>query len=107
MALQYPHTISIEIQPEFSKDASGNFQAVAGTGGAFTSSCRFEPAGENPVIKGDNGEDIVFTWMVYMPKTETELNFGDKVTITLANGSQYSGTLKRQYNGQFNSRLWV
>lgn len=106
MVSQYPHTITIQLQGEFEQDASGNFQPKAGTGGTFSSECRAEPAGTNPVIKGADGEDIVFVWVVYMPKSVVNFQFGDDVTVTI-NGENFSGTVKRQYNGQFNTRLWV
>ena len=106
--MQYPHSISVISSPEFTQNEdTGNFQQVPETGGTFESECRAEPAGSNPIIKGIDGNDIVFAWIVYMPKTETEFKFGDKVVVTLGNGSQYEGTVKRQYNGQFNTRLWV
>lgn len=108
MVSQYPHRITIVSNPEFAQnEESGNFQQVPDTESTFESECRAEPAGSNPVIKGADGEDVVISWLVYMPKTEMEFSYGDKVLVTMQNGSQYEGTVKRQSNGQFNSRLWV
>ena len=103
---QYPHSITVTKVPDYEQGVDGNF-STDGEATTFVSSCRVEPAGDNPVIKGVDGSDIVFRWIVYMPRTEEELDFGSPVMITLKNGSQYQGTLKRQYNGQLNSRLWV
>lgn len=105
--MQYPDTIEITKDPEFTQDEeTGNFESgEANT--PFTSECRAEPAGSNPVIKGANGDDIMYSWIVYMPKTSEVFEFGDAVKVTKADGSEFIGNVKRQYNGQFNSRLWV
>jgi len=106
MVKQYPHTITVDITPGFEPDEKGNLQET-GQSGTFSSDCRAEPAGSNPVIKGADGEDLVYSWIVYMPKTDVKLSFGDTVTITVENGQQHSASLKRQHNGQLNTRLWV
>lgn len=104
---QYPDNIEVTKIPEYLQDEdTGNFEPV-GEGEIFTSECRAEPAGSNPVIKGADGSDIVYAWIVYMPQTTEVLTFGDTVKITKADGSVYEGSLKRQYNGQFNTRIWV
>lgn len=111
MVNQYPHTIIIQPQGEFEQDASGNFNPSAWSGEVFSSECRAEPAGSNPVIKGPvirgvDGGEIAFGWEVFLPKTDKNFRFGDKVTITV-DGNEFPDTLKRQYNGQFNTQLWV
>ena len=106
MVKQYPDTVVITKLPEFTQDANGNFQP-AGEGVTFTSECRAEPAGSNPVIKGNDGNDIVYSWIVYFPKSSEVFSFGENVEITRADGSIFESSLKRQSNGQLNSRLWV
>lgn len=105
--MQYPDNIVITGNADFiQNEQTGNFEPVS-PGTAFSSECRAEPAGSNPVIKGKDGDDIVFSWIVYLPKTSEVFQFGDKVAITKADGSVFNADVKRQYNGQFNSRLWV
>lgn len=106
MVTQYPHNITISRLPEYTQGEDGNF-ATEDSPVTFASECRAEPAGANPVIKGVDGEDVTYSWIVYMPMTAQEFQFGDPVEITLINGSKYASTLKRQSNGQFNTRLWV
>lgn len=107
MVKQYPDIIQIVTDSDYEQDVNGNFVPIAGSGSTFTSSCRAQPAGDNPVIKGDDGNDLVYSWVIYMPKTSAELEFGANVTLTRHDGIVFTGSLKRQYNGQLNSRLWV
>lgn len=106
MVNQYPDTVLITRKPEFAQNASGNYKP-AGEESTFTSECRAEPAGDNPVIKGADGNMVEYSWIVFMPKTSEVFAFGDTVQITKADGSIYKGSLKRPSNGQFNTRLWV
>lgn len=106
MVKQYPDTILITSDPAFTQDSKGYFES-SGAGGTFTSGCRAEPAGSNPVIKGEDGNDLVYSWIVYLPKTSEAFAFGAGVTLTLADGSIHKSSLKRSSNGQFNTRLWV
>lgn len=106
MVVQYPHTILITRHPDYAQDGSGDFQPT-GSATTFTGDGRAEPAGSNAVVTGPDGDKEAYSWIVYMPRTEEEFSYGDTVTITFENGSVKTGTLKRQSNGQFNTRLWV
>ena len=103
--MQYPHNILITKKPVFEQDENHNFKPVD-EGVEFPFECRAEPADNNPVIKGADGNDVVCSWIVYMPKTIEVFEFGDKVKITI-DEVEYENTLKRQSNGQLNTRLWV
>jgi hypothetical protein len=103
---QYPHSISITPQPALKQDAEGNvYTSTDGT--AVVMDCRVEPSHNNGTISGVDGKQVAYTFVVYMPMTVLEFTPGDKVTVTLENGSQYNGRVKRQSNGQLNTRLWV
>ncbi|HCY40440.1 MAG TPA: hypothetical protein DHV48_03665 [Prolixibacteraceae bacterium] len=106
MVGQYPDIIVISPKPEFAQDENGNFEADDAAN-AFTSECRAEVAGSNPILAGTDGQTVSYKWIVYMPKTSEFFEVGDEVTLTKADGSIYTGSLKQQSNGQFNSRLWV
>lgn len=108
MITQYPHSVTVTTIAPSTQDGVGDYQP---TGVAATTigplECRAEPAGSNPLLKGPDGDDLTYDWIVYMPPLATELTFGYRVTITMQNGSTFTGSLKRQSNGQFNTRLWV
>lgn len=104
--MQYPDTIVIVGSSAYTQDTEGDF--VTGvSGNTFTSDCRGEPAGDNPAIRGEDGDILVYSWVVYMPKTTVKFVFGDKVTLTKDDGSVYESFVKSHYNGQLNSRVWV
>jgi len=105
MVTQYPHSITITVTPALFADESGNLEGGKEVNHLF--SCRAEPASGNGIIRTQNGEEVVYTWVVYLPSPGTEFSPGDAVEITLSNGSKYTGTIKRQSDGQLNSRLWV
>jgi hypothetical protein len=105
MVTQYPHTIVITATPTLTADDDGNLSG--GTATDYSYSCRVEPASNNGIIRTENGDEIIYTFVVYMAAITSEFTPGDAVEITLTNGSHYSGTIKRQSNGQLNTRLWV
>lgn len=106
MVTQYPHSITITPKVDPVQGQSGNFTApVSGT--PVTSMCRVEPAGSNPVLTGADGNVVNYAFVVYMPLQTNQFRYGDAVVITLANQSQFTGFIKQQSNGQFNTRLWV
>lgn len=104
--MQYPDTILVTKESTFTQGLTGNFQAGA-AGATFTSECRGEVAGQNAVIVGIDGNEVKYSWIVYMPRTTEQFEFGSLVTFTKADGGVYSGTVKLFSNGQLNSRLWV
>ncbi len=106
MVSQYPDIVTITRQPEYVQDANGIMNA-SGTPEIFTSECRAERAGKNPVINTVDGQALNYAFIVYMPKTSEIFSFGNEVSITKADGSIITGTLKESSNGQFNTRLWV
>jgi hypothetical protein len=88
------------------QDEEGNvYTSTDGT--AVVMDCRVEPSQNSGTISGVDGQQVAYTFVIYMPLTVLEFTPGDTVTVTLANGSQYNGRVKRQSNGQLNTRLWV
>ncbi|MCK9592709.1 MAG: hypothetical protein M0Q91_11960 [Methanoregula sp.] len=106
MVSQYPDTVTVSHGATWKQQTDGDYEANAAAS-TFTSECRCEPASSNPVLRGDDGAEIAYQWIVYMPQTTTVFGFGDPVSMVLANATTYTGTVKRQSNGQLNSRLWV
>jgi hypothetical protein len=106
MVNQYTHSITITATPELLQDENGNVYTAA-DGQSYTYDCRFEPAKSTNIVRTQDGDVINATWIVYMAPLTIDFTEGDKVLMTLKNGNQYVGTMKRQHNGQFNTRLWV
>lgn len=106
MVSQYPDIVTITRQPAYVQDANGTMNTT-GTPEIFTSDCRAEKAGKNPVINTVDGQALSYAFIVYMPKTSEIFSFGDEVSVTKADGSVITGTIKDSSNGQFNTRVWV
>lgn len=106
MVSQYPDIVTITRQPAYTQDANG-IMNTTGTPVTFISECRAEKAGKNPVINTVDGQALNYAFIVYMPKTSEIFSFGDGVSVTKADGSIITGTIKDSSNGQFNTRLWV
>lgn len=107
MAQQYPHSIIITTQNEPEQGADGNYTAPADST-EFASVCRIEPASSHePTVSVSDGRALNYRYVVYMPPTAEQFSFGDQVEITLVNGTEITGLLLQQYNGQMNTRIWV
>ncbi len=105
MVTQYPHRIKVSVKSGSVKDpVTGNY--TKGTGAGYEFPCRAEMSKGNEEIKGVDGSDLAFSYTVYMSKTTIDLVYGSEVEIQLLNKT-VKGTLKRQENGQLNTRLWV
>jgi len=105
MVEQYPHTMTIAKLTDFEQDGNGNFQPDE-TPMDISKECRCEPAKFNPIITGPDGQSLSYEWTVYMPPLDVNLQFGTEVTLVTATGV-YLGTVKRQHNGYFNTKIWV
>jgi hypothetical protein len=105
--VQYPHTLTAKIIGPGTKDAMGN--PIPGTETSRVQKCRAEaPNVKTEPIKNNDGESLAFSWIVYMPFGVAKLAEGTEVSITDKDGSLFcTGTVKRFYNGQLNTRLWL
>lgn len=103
---RYPDSITITQTPEPVQDADGNFSIPEGAE-TFTSDCRFRPAGANNTVTGDDGETVAYSYKVYMPVADEQFNFGDSISGTTHSGFAITGKVKRHYNRQKHSEVWV
>lgn len=104
MVAQYPHSITVMWKTKPTQDMNGDW--VEGSINTFTSVCRAEANGEGKTLTGVDGSTIYFSYHVFMPKTSQLIPFGAAAEITIS-GSVASCSVKQQYNGQLNSRLWL
>lgn len=106
MVNRYPDTITITSFPQAVQDGSGHFSIPTGES-VFNSECRFQPAGANNVIRGDDGDEITYSHKVYMPPTDSTFEFGDTATGTIHDGSTFNGKVKGHHNRQTHTIVWV
>lgn len=104
--VRYPDTITIISEPDLVQDdTTGNFYSE-GDPVVFSSECNAIPGEYNPLIKGPDGNVLMYEWIVSMPLTALKFKFGDKILLVKSDGN-YEGTVKRQNNGRNNTLLWV
>ena len=107
MVSQYPDTLIITWEPTPVQDGNGEWEPSGGENGRFEGVCRIEPNGKGQKIAGVDGALIDFAFNVFMPKTSYVIPVEANVFITTRNGQSINSTVKRNYNGQLNSRLWL
>lgn len=105
MVKQYPHTLKATIQGAATTDVNGDVQP--GTPTTFKGECRAELNTEGRTIRGVDGNEMAYSFTVFMPKTTTEFPYNTEVSITMDANRVVKGTAKGQSNGQLNTRLWV
>lgn len=111
MVVQYPHFLFVQdLEGESYQDANGNWVTDEPTW-KFHSKCREETNGKGSYINTVDGQHIMFSSLVQLPKKTEGVNEGRKVLIS----DNYSTTerirlkglvLKYDY-GQLHCRLWV
>jgi hypothetical protein len=106
MVGQYPHNLKVTIPGQGREDeATGNY--IPGTPTIFEASCRAELNTEAKVIRGEDGNDVAYSFTVYTRKTDVVFPYNSEVEITMGANRTVKGTVKGQSNGQLNTRIWV
>jgi len=102
---QYPDSIAITTIASGWQNASGVW--TAGTSGVYTFSCRAEVNGAGKKTTGADGALIDYTFDVFMPVTTVVIPAGSDFVLTALSNGSISSKVKRAFNSQFNSRLWL
>lgn len=69
--------------------------------------CRAEPNGQGKFIASEDGQNIVYSWVVYLDLGIERIPYGTEVKI-FKDGDQFaSGQVKLFVEGQKNCRLWL
>jgi hypothetical protein len=109
MFTQYPHILKFDIITGGSEeiDENGDTVIVPGATTIIEVKCRFEPNATGEIIISNDGMQLNFGWIVYLPLSQPEVEFG--TVIRGYNGDDYfaSGVVKRYSEGQLNARAWV
>lgn len=107
MVTQYPHALIITWNPTPVLDENGEWASSGEISGNFESICRAEPNNDSRrKLTGVDGSTIDFAFTVFMPKSSIVIPYGADVALTI-DGSTITGTVKRAFNGQLNSRIWL
>ena len=103
--IQYPHKLTATIVSGTTQDENGNW--VPGTPTTRQMDCRAEPNDKGRLLQLADGSQILYAWVVYMPKGTTSVPDGTQVEVFWGSELIGRGTVKRFSQGQLNSRLWL
>lgn len=111
MAKQYPHFLYVKVMGGNStRDDAGNWIA-AGEEFMFHTICREETNGKGHVINGQDGKSIIYSSIVYMPKSVARLKEGAEIAIYESKDTNSVCLIRKQVlkfdAGQLGCRLWV
>ena len=105
MVQQYPHFINVTIvTPPTQNTTTG--QWTVGSTSYLTLDCRAEVNGAGKKIAGNDGVLMDFAFTCYFPKMNTVIPVDSEYVLSMDNATA-EGKVKRQSNGQLNSRLWL
>ena len=102
---QYPDSIVITTAASGSQNASGVW--TAGATGSYSFDCRAEVNGTGKRIPSNDGALIDYSFLVFLPVMTTIIPPESDYVLTLLSNSTITGKVKRAFNGQLNSRLWL
>lgn len=106
MVTQYPDSITITVTGEPTQDSVSGFGAASTESTDYTFQCRAEKNTKGFFIRGVDGSQIDYAFVIYMPRTATNLPIGSKYVLTKGT-EQYAGRIKDANNGQLNSMIWL
>lgn len=102
---QYPHVVTlIQIAPA-SRDADGNPTEGASSSQSFEG--RYETNGSGKMIQGQDGSQITYNGIVYLPIPSALIAAGDQIEVTHEGNLKAAGEVKQYSEGFFNARIWL
>jgi hypothetical protein len=107
MIIKRPHILKYNL-PGTDSTQNENGDWISGTtGGNVEISCRYEPNGSGKTIPSNDGNQVVYSGIVYLDKGAIPVIFGTPVEVFYSGRSIFNGNAISFSNGQKNSRLWV
>lgn len=109
MIIQYPNILRFTqtTAGEPYRDENGDIVIPDGTTTLFEIKCRFEPNQKGETIPSNDGLQLNYGWIVYMPLPQLDIPEGIMITGFYGEKQIASGTVKRFSKGQLNARAWV
>lgn len=107
---QYPHFLFVHVVSESVQDNEGNWTDPVDEW-VLHANCREETNGAGRQINGPDGKAVVFSSIVYLPKSTASIDYNTEAKVTDVNDSNAKPRVKGQvlnfYPGQMNCRLWL
>lgn len=107
--MQYPHTITLTTVGASTTDANGDYSTPAATEVELKG--RYEASGGKNLIPGDQGQQVEYTGIVYLPFPETPIALGSEIEVHNSDGWLLAkGTVLQFMRGEVlreNARIWL
>lgn len=105
MVTQYPDTVKVTATAPATRDENGNWTLATTTTTDLTG--RWEANGKGLFVATLNGQQIVYSGIVYLPKGTAQPPYGAKVEVYRDGLLTAKGQVQNFYSGQLNCRLWL
>lgn len=107
MVNQYPYQLVIQtIQDPIYDEESGSWTEETTIEEDYVK-CRDDSNSAGSVIQTTDGEEYVFSYVIYMPFGTKPIELGSKVKVLNGNELRAEGRVKKFYKGQLHSILWL
>lgn len=110
MVTQYPHYLYVHVVGAATQDDEGNWTNTADNWNLH-SMCREETNGRGSVINGADGRAVVYSSVIYLPKSAGEVQAGTEIVVSQFNDVEDGVRIKARVikcdTGQLNKRIWV
>lgn len=110
MINQYPHYLFVHVVGASTQDEDGNWTNPTDSW-RLHSMCREETNGKGEVINGADGRSVVYSSVIYMPKSAVEIQDGTEIVVSQFNDAEDGVRIKARVikcdTGQLNKRIWA
>jgi len=104
--VQYPDSIVITVLGTPTQNTTTG-EWTAGTNTVYTLDCRVEVNTQARKVAGQDGILIDYVFNCFLPLMTTVIPVGSTFTLSSLSNGVIKGSVKRSFNGQLNSRLWL
>lgn len=107
MLRRFPHSIAYTTEGSPGEIVDG-IPTEGTPGESITAICRAEPnVRQSYIHRDDDGQRIVFEWLIHLDKSTDKVPFGQEVTITEDGTTIATGTVKRSFKNQLHNQIWI
>lgn len=107
MVRQYPYTLKVFQESESAFDQNTGDWIPGTAEWVEIGNCRDEINGSGARVTSQDGENYVYSAVIYAPLSTETINNGAKVEVWNGTEKRMSGNVVRFGRGQLNVRIWV
>lgn len=69
--------------------------------------CKVEPNGSGKIVQGEDGIQVVYSYLIFTDSELVKLGFGHEVKVYSGTELIASGTVKLHSRSRMNTRIWL